>query len=77
MMGYFANGTAGEVYEETYCMRCVHYSAEICPVFRLHMDWDSAQENDLVKRSALNSFIPFIHGRNQECKMFHAKESES
>lgn len=31
-MGYFANGTEGDMYEEQYCDRCVHQNAEVgCP----------------------------------------------
>ncbi len=40
-MGYFSNGTEGEMYAEEYCSRCVHWKdngsgCHGCPVWDLH-----------------------------------------
>lgn len=36
-MGHFSNGTDGEMYQEKYCFRCVHWSDEFgCPVWFVH-----------------------------------------
>lgn len=34
-MGYFANGTEGEMYAEKYCIRCIH--TDDCDVWDAHM----------------------------------------
>jgi hypothetical protein len=36
-MGHFSNGTEGEMYQEHYCFRCVHWNDDHgCPVWFLH-----------------------------------------
>jgi hypothetical protein len=78
-MGYFSNGTMGEMYETRYCERCIHYS-ELpgCPVFVLHLVWNYDQHSDPTKAEALEQFIPTLDAPpwNGPCKMFVAKEGK-
>lgn len=44
-MGYFANGTEGEMFHERNCAKCLHWREEgpMCPVLSVHHDWNYAQ----------------------------------
>lgn len=48
-MGYFSNGTEGDMYEEQYCSRCIHFpdyedpNAVGCPIIGIHMLYNSDQ----------------------------------
>lgn len=72
-MGYFPNGTAGEIYEEQYCGRCVHQKPDAggCAVWLAHMihNYDECNNPD----SILHLLIPRTENRlgNEECAMFH------
>lgn len=71
-MGYFPNGTAGRMYEEQYCSRCVHYPN--CAVLMSHMlrNYDECNKKD----SILHLLIPRNkEGFNEKCTMFHTGES--
>lgn len=75
-MGYFPNGTAGELYEEEYCVRCIHYETDVekpgCPVWTLHL-WHNYEEADKPD-SFLHVLIPLDEqGDNQQCAMFHER----
>jgi hypothetical protein len=67
-MGYFSNGTEGEMYYETYCANCIHNGDEendpYCPV------WAA---ND--KSSILHILIPRSKDGldNEQCTMFLRK----
>ena len=40
-MGYFSNGTEGEMYRERYCDRCVHDNAgegPMCAIWLMHLE---------------------------------------
>jgi len=69
-MGYFANGTEGEMYEQQYCSRCIHAQSENgCTVWFLHMlhNYDECDK----PHSFLHTLIP--RGKdygNEECRMF-------
>ncbi len=70
-MGYFPNGTAGDVYEATYCMNCIHNDRNevTCPVTLAHLRYNYDQCND--KNSILHILIPRTEtGENQRCAMF-------
>jgi hypothetical protein len=73
-MGYFANGTEGELYEQEFCSRCINApedgDASACPVISLHMQWNSDHHRDETKEAALDFFIPRRNGINQKCRMF-------
>lgn len=75
MMGYFCNGTEGEIYFNKYCDKCLNCRdlddgrGVGCPVWDAHhlfdMDGDSGD--------VLDFFIPREDPRhvfNQQCKMF-------
>lgn len=80
MMGYFSNGTEGEMYESAYCDRCVHQGPEDgpgCAVWFAHLihNYDECNNKD----SILHMLIPletmeFDDGIKQqvngECLMF-------
>ena len=66
-MGYFANGTEGEMYQERYCEQCVHDRNHDCPILALHLmhNYQDGWKN------TLDLFIPRDNeGFNLECKMF-------
>ena len=83
-MGYVSNGTEGMMFEEQFCMRCVHmgmgtidergYIEDYCPVWSLHQFWNRDQDKDPVKKAALDHFIvPDDSGESdigQKCVMF-------
>ena len=80
-MGYFSNGTEGEIYEETFCARCVHYDNEIgedtpCPIWMAHFlyAYDLCNKEDHPGKVMLDMFIPRkeeggLNG-NGRCTMF-------
>lgn len=70
-MGYFSNGTEGEMYELQYCIKCIHNMDpdKGCPILFLHMmhNYDECDKED----SFLHVLIPRgkDHG-NERCSMF-------
>lgn len=79
-MGYFANGTEGEIYQDEYCFNCQNWTiregepCEGCPIWDMHMmdNYDLCN----VKDSYLNKLIPRqkrgLH--NGKCVMFLSKK---
>jgi hypothetical protein len=69
-MGYFSNGTEGLIYQENYCMCCVHNGPEDgpgCPIWLLHLMHN--YEKDM--KPTLDLFIPRNDNcGNGECVMF-------
>ena len=58
-MGYFSNGTEGQMYEERYCSRCVHRDDEYgCPIWNLHFVFNGEAE----WRDTLDMLIPMVMG---------------
>ena len=56
-MGYFPNGTAGMMYEEEYCHKCIHNHPEFgCPCLEAHRMWNYDECNN--KDSILHKMIP-------------------
>ena len=72
-MGYFANGTEGDLYQAQWCERCVHYDNNDCPVWNLHLIWNTKARFDQDKELALDYFIPRTPDglENLKCRMFH------
>ena len=72
-MGYFSNGTEGEIYQDRYCRRCVHYGPEEgpgCPGFGAHLAFNYGQSAEV--KEIMDSLIPPGAGRgNEQCKMFY------
>ena len=69
-MGYFANGTEGEMYEASYCDRCLHSENNDCPIMALHLDWNYEQNKDANKKRILDMFIPREGIYNGACTLF-------
>lgn len=64
-MGYFSNGTEGELYVERYCSRCKHWEddgpdrIEGCPVWDLHILFAYEECNSSSNAKAmLDTLIP-------------------
>jgi len=74
-MGYFSNGTEGMCYQESFCNRCVHDKDNDCPVWNLHLLWNSEQHDDKHKRLALDLLIPRKGIENEQCKMFRLRQT--
>jgi hypothetical protein len=82
-MGYFANGTEGAIYEETYCRRCIHYGPEEgpgCPIWFAHLlhNYDLCNEDpdENPAKQMLDMFIPINTEtlENEQCTMFALSE---
>ncbi len=74
-MGYFANGTSGEMYYDEYCSRCLHESGERkCAVWFAHLIHNYKECNN--DDSILHLLIPrYDNGLgNKQCAMFIEKE---
>jgi hypothetical protein len=78
-MGYFPNGTSGEMYISQYCCKCINWrdngsGSEGCPIMDLHSLWNydaAGKDADKIKGEALEHFIPRNEkGENGECVMF-------
>lgn len=70
-MGYFSNGTEGELYQHKYCNRCIHDQNEDCPIWFMHLvhNGSGGAIGDI-----LNTFIPREGIYNEKCVMFIPKE---
>lgn len=62
-MGYFSNGSEGDVYEHKYCSHCVHYhlgqwDEGCCAVWNAHMigNYKQIENHDLA--TVLDLLIP-------------------
>lgn len=78
-MGYFSNGTQGMVYEEDWCLKCVHHNGDDgdgCPVWALHMAYNYKECNN--PGSFLHTLIPRDGPcNNGRCRMFHRAPAEA
>jgi len=65
-MAYFANGTEGLMYQESYCFRCEHWeqrpgeSAEGCPIWDAHLlyAYELCNEDNHPGKVILDMLIP-------------------
>ncbi len=68
-MGYFSNGTEGEIYQERWCDRCAHDAAfrasgeDSCPVWDAHLAYNGEEGPSKV----LDMLIP---RGNERCLLF-------
>lgn len=70
-MGYFANGSEGDMYRAQWCDRCVHDDAVVgCPVWNLHLLYNYDQLKKTSTHEALGMFIPEESATNGRCVMF-------
>lgn len=69
-MGYFSNGTEGEIYQERYCDRCIHDHNESCPVWSAHLLYNYDDCNN--DKSILHLLIPLSKDGlgNKQCRLF-------
>jgi hypothetical protein len=68
-MGYFSNGTEGELYYEAYCAHCIHDEHDDCAVLAAHFFYNYDECNK--SESILHMLIPRAKdGENEQCKMF-------
>ena len=67
-MGYFSNGTEGELYREKYCDRCLHDISQDCPIWNLHLEHNYKECNN--EDSFLHHLIPREGIDNLQCKLF-------
>ena len=70
-MGYFANSTEGDMYEDEFCSKCHHHGR--CAVMEAHYVHNYAECNK--EDSILHMLIPRGSGgiHNARCKMFVRK----
>lgn len=69
-MGYFSNGTEGQVYREDYCDKCLHDVNNNCAVWNLHLTRNYAECNN--ENSILHELIPIAEDglSNEQCRMY-------
>ena len=76
-MGYFANGSEGEMYQVTYCFNCKNRRDKKdgcgfgCAVWDLHLfnSYDLCNSKSKAKEM-LDYLIPNKDANNGECRMF-------
>ncbi len=75
-MGYFANGTEGDLFESENCNRCVHENAKNgCPVMMAHVlfSYDLCNKQDDPGKVILDMLIPRDGAYNAKCAMLAPK----
>lgn len=84
-MGYFSNGTEGDIYRDRYCENCVHWKdlgdgrGPGCPIYDLHFlyNYDQCKSGEPGETIAamLGALIPRAESGlfNEQCTMFHGK----
>jgi hypothetical protein len=76
-MGYFSNGTEGDMYEAQWCARCVHTAdGNSCAVIYLHMLYNYDQGDKDPREVAITAILGMLIPRskdgvyNERCAMF-------
>jgi hypothetical protein len=82
-MGFFANGTEGQIFQELYCEKCINYrkregeSTEGCPIWDLHLLFNYKQFGSKECKEMLEFLIKLEkvdteHGeiKTNSCTMF-------
>lgn len=75
-MGYFSNGTEGDMYREAYCNRCKWDREQSCPIWGAHLVHNYAECNN--PHSILHMLIPREQAPkfgNKECFFFEPEPS--
>lgn len=74
-MGYFSNGTAGEIYMCKWCQNCAHLD-DPCMVWGAHLSRNYEDCND--ENSILHLLIPRSEDKlsNKQCTMFIKSNGE-
>lgn len=79
-MGYFSNGTEGDMYEERYCSNCRHSVDDPdkpgCPVMLCHVLFAYEECNNKSNAATmLELLIPREGAFNGKCKMHSPKQA--
>ncbi len=77
-MGYFANGTEGDIFERDNCHKCVHEDDEKgCPVMLAHIlfSYDLCNQDEHPGKVMLDMLIPRKGAFNEPCAMLHKKDT--
>lgn len=77
-MAYFPNGTAGAIYEEQYCDRCIHRRGADgesgCPIWLLHLLYNYEQCAETPRGEAIDAILKTLIPEEgiypQQCSMF-------
>lgn len=79
-MGYFANGSEGEIYQANYCFKCKNWIDKKdgkgygCAIWDLHILYSYELCNSKSKaKKMLDFLIPDRDCSNEECKMYLPK----
>lgn len=74
IMGYFSNGTEGEIYYAKYCSGCRHDDGDekLCPIWTMHL----IHNGDDDMSDTLGMFIPVDDrtGENKRCLFFSTQD---
>ena len=75
-MGYFSNGSEGDMYHSKYCSKCVHMTEEnMCPIIGLHhmFSYELCNKKEDPGKVMLDTLIPPSKDGcwNDKCRMFH------
>lgn len=82
-MGYFSNGTEGQIYQDQYCRRCIYYGPPEgpgCPVWGAHLFYSyelcNVPAEESPGKAILDMLIPMSPDRlsNEQCRMFQKAE---
>ncbi len=73
-MGYFSNGTEGELYRERFCDRCVHDNdgdGPMCTIWLMHLESCHGPDREQMA-PVLDRFIPRTKDGlwNEQCVFF-------
>jgi len=69
-VGYFSNGTEGEIYREDFCSKCMHDQDQNCSIWLAHLIHNYEDCNN--GKSILHLLIPRSKDGlgNDKCTMF-------
>lgn len=76
IMGYFSNGTEGEIYFQSYCEKCIH--GDSCPVWDAHLafNYDCCNATGTPGKAILDALIPRQGIENLQCTMFVRRNAD-
>lgn len=70
-MGYFANGTEGDMFESSQCAKCAHNTEAGCPVMLAHIlfSYELCNKKEHPGKVILDMLIPRDGAYNGPCAM--------
>jgi len=73
-LGYFANGTEGEIYTSKYCDNCLLQEEDGgCPIMDAHLIYNYDQNKIEEVKGLLSCLIPTEGTDNLQCRMYREK----